>query len=75
MLVEFSLLALPFLLLLLGAFDIGFYYWGSEELENATAHGARLVRTGQVQTGGITQAQLKAEICGKTRCLSAAPPG
>ena len=68
-LVEFSLLALPFLLLLLGAFDIGFYYWGSEELENATAHGARLVRTGQVQSGGITQAQLKAEICGKTAVL------
>ena len=36
----------------LGAFDIGFYYWGSQELENATAYGARLVRTGQVQAGG-----------------------
>jgi len=68
-LVEFSILALPFLLLLMGAFDVGFYYWGSEELENATAHGARLVRTGQVQAGSITQAQLKAEICGKTVVL------
>lgn len=66
-LVEFSIVALPFFLLLLGAFDIGFYYWGSEELENATAHGARLVRTGQA--GGLTQGQLKAEICGKTAVL------
>ena len=60
---------MPFFLLLMGAVDIGFYYWGSEELENATAHGARLVRTGQVQASGINQAQLKAEICGKTAVL------
>jgi TadE-like protein len=68
-LVEFAIVALPFLLLLFGAFDIGFFYWGSLELENATAHGARLVRTGQVQVGGINQARLKAEICGKTVVL------
>jgi len=68
-LVEFAIVALPFFLLLWGAFDIGFYYWGSQELENATAYGARLVRTGQVQTAGINQAQLKAQICGKTVIL------
>jgi Flp pilus assembly protein TadG len=68
-LVEFTIVALPFFLLLMGAVDIGFYYWGSEELEHATAHGARLVRTGQVQASGINQAQLKAEICGKTAVL------
>jgi Flp pilus assembly protein TadG len=67
--VEFTLVALPFFLLLLGAFDIGFYYWGSEELENATVYGARLVRTGQVQAAGMTQAQLKAAICSKTAAL------
>ena len=69
-LVEFTIVALPFFLLLMGAVDIGFYYWGSEELENATAHGARLVRTGQVQSSGINQAQLKAEICSKTAVLA-----
>src|SRR5262245_23740537 len=68
-LVEFSIVALPLFLLLLGAFDIGFYYWGSDELATATAHGARLVRTGQAQASGITQGQLKAEICGKTAVL------
>ena len=68
-LVEFSIVALPFFLFLMGAVDIGFYYWGSQELENATAHGARLVRTGQVQANAIDQAQLKAEICGKTAVL------
>jgi Flp pilus assembly protein TadG len=68
-LVEFAIVVLPFLLLLMGAFDIGFYYWGTQELENATAYGARLVRTGQVQTAGLNQAELKAEICGKTVVL------
>src|SRR5215469_9985438 len=67
--VEFALVALPFFLLLMGAFDIGFYYWGSEELENATAYGARLVRTGQVQAAGMTQAQLKGAICSQTAAL------
>ena len=67
--IEFAIVALPFFLLLMGAFDIGFYYWGSEELENATAYGARLVRTGQVQAAGMTQAQLKAAICSKTAAL------
>jgi Flp pilus assembly protein TadG len=67
--VEFALVVLPFFLLLLGAFDIGFYYWGSEELENATVYGARLVRTGQVQVTGMTQAQLKAAICSQTAAL------
>src|SRR5262249_1409779 len=68
--VEFAIVGFPFFLLLLGAFDIGFYYWGTQELENATAYGARLVRTGQVQTApGINQSDLKAQICGKTAVL------
>ena len=67
--VEFAIVALPFFFLLMGAFDIGFYYWGTQELENATAYGARLVRTGQVQARGINQAGLKAEICGQTVVL------
>ena len=69
MLVEFAIVALPFFLLVLGAFDIGFYYWGTQELENATAYGARLVRTGQAQARALDQAQLKAEICGRTVVL------
>jgi Flp pilus assembly protein TadG len=67
--VEFTLIALPFLVLLFGAFEIAFIYWANHELEHATTHGVRLVRTGQVQAGGITQAQLKAEICSRTAVL------
>jgi Flp pilus assembly protein TadG len=45
-LLEFSLIALPFFLLLYGTFEVGFVYWASQELEHAASHGARLVRTG-----------------------------
>jgi Flp pilus assembly protein TadG len=67
--VEFTLIALPFLLLLFGTFEIAFIYWANQELEHATTQGARLVRTGQVQAGPMTQAQLKTEICSKTAVL------
>jgi Flp pilus assembly protein TadG len=70
-LVEYSLIALPFFLLLYGTFEIGFVYWASQELEHAASHGARLVRTGQVQTKGLDQAQLTAEVCSKTAVLVA----
>ena len=68
-LVEFTLIALPFMLLLFGTFEIAFIYWANQELENATTQGARLVKTGQVQAAPLTQAQLKTEICSKTAVL------
>jgi Flp pilus assembly protein TadG len=67
--VEFALIALPFMILLFGTFEIGFIYWANQELEHATAQGARLVRTGQVQAGGVSQAQLKTLICSQTAVL------
>jgi Flp pilus assembly protein TadG len=67
--VEFALIALPFFTLLFATFEIGFIYWANQELENAASQGARLVRTGKVQAGGLTQAQLKTAICGQTAVL------
>lgn len=68
-LIEFSLIALPFFILLYGTFEIGFVYWANQELEHAAGHGARLVRTGQVQAGGLSQAQLTAQMCSQTAVL------
>jgi Flp pilus assembly protein TadG len=68
-LVEFSLLAFPFLLLLMATFEIGFLYWANQELENATGDAARMVRTGQVQAGNLNQAQLKTALCSRTALL------
>ncbi len=61
--VEFALVGIPFLLLLLATFEIGFVYWANKELENATNDAARLVRTGQAQAANMTRAELKAEAC------------
>jgi Flp pilus assembly protein TadG len=68
---EFALVALPFFLLLFGGFELGFVYWATEELENATEYGARLVRTGQLRstTTGTTAATLAADICSQTAIL------
>jgi Flp pilus assembly protein TadG len=68
-LIEFSLVGIPFLLLLLATFEIGFVYWANKELENATNDAARLVRTGQVQDGEMTAADLKVEACNRTALL------
>lgn len=68
-LVEFSLIALPSLILLFGTFEVGFIYWANQELENATRDAARLVRTGEAQARNLNQAQLKSEVCSRTAIL------
>jgi Flp pilus assembly protein TadG len=68
-LIEFSLIALPFLILLYGTFEVAFVYWANQELEHAAGYGARLVRTGQVQASNLDRAQLTAQICGQTALL------
>ena len=67
--VEFALAGIPFILLLLATFEIGFVYWANKELENATNDAARLVRTGQAQTANMTQADLKSEACKQVAIL------
>jgi Flp pilus assembly protein TadG len=67
--VEFALAGIPFILLLLATFEIGFVYWANKELENAIGDAARLVRTGQAQAASMTQADLKREACKVTAIL------
>jgi Flp pilus assembly protein TadG len=67
--VEFALVGVPFFILLMGTFEIGFIYWVNQELEHATGHAARLVRTGQVQAGTTSQSQLKTVMCSQTSIL------
>src|SRR5262245_17195434 len=60
---EFAIVAMPFLLLTLGIFEVGLVYFANQELDNAVAYGARLIRTGQAQTGGMDIAQFKDKMC------------
>jgi Flp pilus assembly protein TadG len=66
---EFSLVAFPILMLLMGTLEIGFIYWGTKELENATGTGARFVRIGQAQQDNWSSSDLKNEICRRTSVL------
>jgi Flp pilus assembly protein TadG len=68
--VEFAIVAIPFLLLIMGIIEVGLIFWAGYELENATAAAARLVRTRQAQNSGTTAAQLQAQLCQNVVILS-----
>lgn len=68
--VEFAIIAAPLFLLIFGIIETGLIFWGSYELENATADAARMIRTGQVASGGMNAAALKAQICNEVVLLS-----
>lgn len=63
--VEFALVAAPFFYLLCAIFETGFMLFSEYQMDNATAEVGRLIRTGQVQTEGISAADFKQRICDK----------
>jgi Flp pilus assembly protein TadG len=69
-LVEFAIIAVPFLLLIFGIMEVGFVFWGTYELENATEDAARQIRTGKVATNGIDADGFKALVCGHVSLLA-----
>src|SRR5262245_60048242 len=60
---EFALIALPCLILSFGILEVGCIFWGNYELDNLTTSAARLIRTGEAQSGKLSQAQVVARIC------------
>lgn len=52
--VEFSLIALPFFMLLFGILQLGALFMASTTIESATVTAAREIRTGQLQAGSLT---------------------
>ena len=61
--IEFAFIAPVFLVLLMGTMEVGIMYFSQFVLQNATTDAARLVRTGQVASGNMTQAQFRTYIC------------
>ncbi|MEZ5817491.1 MAG: TadE/TadG family type IV pilus assembly protein [Hyphomicrobiaceae bacterium] len=61
--IEFAMVAMPFLSLLFGIIGVGLYFFTTFTLENAVEQAARLMRTGQAQEAGFTEAQFKAKVC------------
>ncbi len=68
--IEFAIIALPFLGLLLGMLEVGLIFWGGYELDNATLAASRLIKTGQAQKNGYGQADIVTQICNNVAILS-----
>lgn len=66
---EFTIVLIPFFILLFGIFEVAFMFWASYELENATGDAARLIRTGQVQTGKLDETAFKTQLCSHVAVL------
>ena len=63
--IEFAFIAPIFLVLLMGTMEVGIMYFSQFVLQSATADAARLIRTGQVASGSMSQAQFRTYICNK----------
>lgn len=63
--IEFAMVAGPFLFLLGVIFETGIMLFSEYVIENGVAQAARMIRTGEVQTQGITKDQFKTIVCGK----------
>jgi Flp pilus assembly protein TadG len=60
---EFALLAIPTIFTLLAILEVAIMYFATFELESATAHGARLIRTGQAQDQNFDAGRFHTEVC------------
>ena len=61
--VEFALVAMPFLLLLFAILEVALVFFGSLVMDHAVDKTARLIRTGQAQTAGMSESQFKNDVC------------
>ena len=61
--VEFALVAMPFVMLILGVIQIALFYFTTFSLENALERAAREIRTGQAQSQSIDAQAFKDKVC------------
>lgn len=61
--VEFALVLMPFFLLTFGLAEVAMIGFAQTSLDFAVSETARQIRTGQAQTGGVTEGQIKAQLC------------
>ena len=61
--VEFSLLALPLIMLIFASMQTALLFFYDQALQTGAQKSARQLLTGSVQLGGLTQAQFKTVVC------------
>lgn len=68
--IEFAMVALPFILTLFGIIEISLAYTAGTLLEGGTVSAARLIRTGQIQTGSADpETAFREELCNQADIL------
>lgn len=67
--VEFALVATPFLALTFAIIETAMVFFAGQSLEAATASAARLILTGQAQTGGFSASDFKTQVCNRVASL------
>jgi Flp pilus assembly protein TadG len=68
--VEFGIVAVPFFGLLLGIVEVALVFFTSQLIDSGVSEAARLIRTGQAQTQGFSEAKFKQEVCSRVLVLS-----
>lgn len=61
--VEFALVLMPFFLLTFGLAEVAMIGFAQTSLDFAVSGVGRQIRTGQAQTAGLSETQIKAELC------------
>ncbi|WP_411817187.1 TadE/TadG family type IV pilus assembly protein [Hyphococcus sp. DH-69] len=61
--VEFAMIMPLFLAILFSIFEAGWFYFVSTSVQQANANAARLIRTGQAQSGALSKDAFFKEIC------------
>ena len=67
--VEFSFVALPFILLVVGTLEMAIMFASQSLLDGATGNASRLIRTGQLQEEGDPQAAFAQAVCNTAQAL------
>jgi len=67
--VEFALVAPMFIALLFAIIETAFMFFASQVLETALQDSARLIMTGQAQSGSYTAAQFKTDVCSRVTAM------
>ena len=68
--IEFSMLAMPFIYILIGTMEIGLMFASNSVLDGATNEAARMIRTGQIQqSGGDPKELFEDKLCEKASAL------
>lgn len=62
--VEFALVLMPFFLLTFGLAEVAMMGFAQTSLDFAVSETARQIRTGRAQMSGLTEGQIKAQLCG-----------